>query len=139
MLPQRPKVNVQTGLIKPGTQRPFSILSLGLIGQQKPKTSNKVKSHNDKKMKVKDPNIKVHDENHNYSNYVSENSVNNDLKGEKMCDMVFQKNHMPSTQLNSTSSNLDFRMEVRNDAEIFSKPSNILLHEITNQMVEESE
>ena len=59
MLPQRPKSTIQTGLIKNGGQRPFSILSLGLIGQQKPKASNKVKIHNDKKVKVKDANIKI--------------------------------------------------------------------------------
>jgi hypothetical protein len=128
MLPQRPKYTLHASLIKNGGQRPFSILSLGLIGQQKPKASNKVKTHNDKKVKAKDANIKIHDENYDYSNYVSENSGNNDLKCKKLCDTVFEKNHMPSERLNSTSNNLDFRIEARTDSDIFAKPSNILLH-----------
>lgn len=49
MLPQR-KNTLQSGLSKTNTQRPFSILSLGLIGSQKSKITNKAKGHNDKKI-----------------------------------------------------------------------------------------
>lgn len=139
MLPQRPKMPVgQANQIKMSNHRPFSILSLGLIGQQKPKTSNKVKNNNEKKVVVKEKRITVNDQNHNYSNYISEKSNNIDLKSKDLGDTVFQKVQMSSNNFDTTSWNLDTRKEYQQENKIFFKPNNILLNEITNQMIEES-
>ena len=139
MLPQRYKTTtIQSTLSKMNSQRPFSILSIGLIGQQKQKTGNKTKTHNDKKMNMKEKHVKINDENHNYSNYISQNSINSNLKGKDLYDTVFQKVNM-SQNFNTTSGNLDIRTEVRLDEVHFFKPSSIQLQEITNQMIEESE
>lgn len=70
MLPNRSKVFQNSGGSNKigGASRPFSILSLGLMGQNKQKDSNKIKQHKEKKCAVTKP-TKIHDENENYGNF----------------------------------------------------------------------
>ena len=71
MLPNRSKVFQNSGGSNKigGASKPFFILTLGLIGQNKQKNSNKVKQHKEKKCAVMTKPTKIHDENENYGNF----------------------------------------------------------------------